>query len=48
LVDKVASKLSVDASKVKLKFDGETLQLGSTPADHDMEDDDLVDVLLVK
>ncbi|KAG2391745.1 hypothetical protein C9374_013230 [Naegleria lovaniensis] len=39
----IAKQLNVDVSKVKLMFDGMALNVNETPADQDMEDDDIID-----
>lgn len=48
LVIKCAEELKCDASKVKLRFDGETLDLNATPDDLDMVDGEVLDLQLIE
>lgn len=47
LVIKCAEELKCDASKVRLRFDGETLDLNATPNDLDMVDGEVLDLRLI-
>jgi len=42
---RAAAKLK-KSSRIEFKFDGDTLNLGSKPSDHDMESDELIDVIV--
>ena len=44
LMKKFAEAKGVDLSTLTFQFDGEELSLTETPADHDMEEGDCVDV----
>lgn len=44
LFDGFCSHTNLDPKTVKFIFDGEDLDLSSTPEDEDLEDDDLIDV----
>lgn len=48
LMIKCAEELKCDASKIKLRFDGETLDLNATPDDLDMVDGEVLDLQLIK
>jgi hypothetical protein len=40
--------LSLDPAKVKLLFDGEEVDLNSTPQDEDMDDEDSLDAVVLE
>jgi len=42
------TKAGINMNKVKFMFDGLSLDPNSTPADHDMEDEDLIDAIVSK
>lgn len=44
LFDGYCKKLGIQPNTIKFVFDGETLDLDSTPEDEDMEDGDIIDV----
>lgn len=45
---KCAEALQVEASQLRLEFDGEKIDLNEKPSDLDFEDGDIVDCLMVK
>ena len=46
LLDAFCAKTSTDISRVRLMFDGDILPPNSSAEDHDLEDDDVLDVLI--
>lgn len=46
LINAYASKQGLDPGSIVFMFDGTRLREEQTPADHDMEDNDVIDVLL--
>lgn len=48
LLWKIADTLKCDGEKLKLKFDGEWIDLSETPMDLDLEGGELIDCVVVK
>lgn len=48
IIAAVSKSLKVPENKVKLSFDGQVLNPMTTPEDHDMEDEDMLDAVIKK
>lgn len=48
IIAAVSKSLNVPENKVKLSFDGQVLNPMTTPLDHDMEDEDMLDAVIKK
>jgi hypothetical protein len=44
LLEGYCKRFDLIVENVKLKFDGQTLKMKSTPISEDMDDDDIIDV----